>query len=111
MCGVAVVVPSRLQVVCVRGVASCCRAEKINKYDKRRPMSSFVVWCHVAASDVAPGGVNKENGSVVYLLTWAGHDLIAVSIVVALWRVLDGRGGWIASTMVVVGRKKRRGNV
>ena len=25
--------------------------------------------------------------------------------------VLDGRGGWVASSMVVVGRKKRRGNV
>ena len=25
--------------------------------------------------------------------------------------VLDGRGGWVASLMVVVGRKKRRGNV
>ena len=25
--------------------------------------------------------------------------------------VLDGRRGWVASSMVVVGRKKRRGNV
>ena len=35
VCGVAVVVLSRLQVVHVRGVASCCRAEEINKYDER----------------------------------------------------------------------------
>ena len=111
VCGIAVVVPSRLQVVRVRGVASCFRAEEVNKYDKRKPMSSFIVWCHFAASDVAPSGVNKENGSLLYLLTWAGHDLITVSVVVALWRVLDGHGGWVASTMVVVGRKKRRGNV
>ena len=74
-------------------------------------MSSFVVWCHIAASDVAPSGVNKENGSVLYFLTWAGHDLVTISLVVALWQALDGRGGWVASTMVVVGRKKRCGNV
>ena len=74
-------------------------------------MSSFVVWCHIAASNVAPGGVNKENGSVLYLLTWAGYDLVTVSVVVALWQALDGHGGWVALTMVAVGRKKRRGNV
>ena len=74
-------------------------------------MSSFIIWCHVAASDVAPGGVNKENGRVLYLITWAGHDLVTVSVVVALWRALNGCGGWVASTMVVVGRKKQHGNV
>ena len=35
MCGVTVVVPSRLQVVRVTGVASCCDAEQINKHGKR----------------------------------------------------------------------------
>ena len=34
VCGVAIVVLSRLQVVRVRGVASCCHAEEINKYDE-----------------------------------------------------------------------------
>ena len=35
VCGVAVVVPSRLQVVSVTGVALCSCAEQINKYDER----------------------------------------------------------------------------
>ena len=66
VCGVAVVVPLRLQVVRVTGVTSCCCAEHINKYDERRPMSSFVVWCHISASNVAPHGVNKERMGVCY---------------------------------------------
>ena len=48
---------------------------------------------------------------MLYLLTWAGHDLITVSVIVALWQALDRRGGWVASTMVVVGRKKQHGIV
>ena len=48
---------------------------------------------------------------MLQLLTWAGHDHITISTIVALWRVLNGHVGWVGSTMVVVGRKKRRGNV
>ena len=95
MCGsMAVVVASWCQVVCVAVVASSS-------------------GCHVTSCDVAPlVGVNEEAGRGVVLLTWAGHDVAAVIIVVALWRALNG-GGWVASLMlVVVGRKKqRRGNV
>ena len=50
-------------------------------------------------------------GGMRHLLTWDGHDLATLSVVVALWRSLDGGGGWVASLMVVVGRKQRRGNV
>ena len=69
--------------------------------------------CHVASCDVAPLiGVSEEAGRGVVWLTWAGHDLAAVVVVVALWRALNGGGGWVAWSMVVVmGRKKqRRGN-
>ena len=69
---------------------------------------------HVASCGVAPlFGVNNEAGRGVVLLTWAGHDVAAIIVVVALWQALDGGGGWVASSMlVVVGRKKqRRGNV
>ena len=49
----------------------------------------------------------KRRGGVV-LLTWAGHDLAAVIVVIALWLALDGGGGWVAWLMVVVvGRKKQ----
>ena len=67
--------------------------------------------CHVASCDVAPlVGVNEEAGRGVVLLTWAGHDLATV---IALWRALNGGGGWVALLMVVVvGRKKQRcGNI
>ena len=70
--------------------------------------------CHVTSCDVAPlVVVNEEAGKGVVLLTWAGHDVAAVIVMVALWRALDGGGGWVASSrLVVVGRKKqRRGNV
>ena len=66
------------------------------------------------SGDVAPVvGVNEEAGRGVVLLTWAGHNVAAVIVVVALWRGLDGGGGWVASSMLVVmGRKKQRcGNV
>ena len=53
----------------------------------------------------------RRLSGVLQLLTWAGHDHITVSAVVALWWALDGDVGWVGSTMVVVGRKKRRGNV
>ena len=70
--------------------------------------------CHVASCDVAPlVGVNEEAGRGAVLLTWAGHDVAAVIVMVALWRALNGGGGWVVSLMlVVVGRKKQRcGNV
>ena len=70
--------------------------------------------CHVASCDVAPlVGVNEEAGRGVVLLTWAGHNLANVIIIIALWQALNGGGGWVALLMVVVvGRKKqRRGNV
>ena len=70
--------------------------------------------CHIASCDVAPlVVVNEEVGRGVVLLTWAGHDMAAIIVVVALWRALDGGGGWVASSrLVVVGRKKQRcGNV
>ena len=65
--------------------------------------------CHVASCDVAPlVGVSEEVGRGVVWLTWAGHDLATVVVVVALWRALDGGGGWVAwSMVVVVGRKKQ----
>ena len=36
-----------------------------------------------------------------------------ISVLVAWWVlvVLDGSGGWVASSIVVVGRKKQHGNV
>ena len=95
LASLAVVVASWCQVVCVTVVA----------------LSS---GCHVTSCDVAPWvGVNEEAGRGVVLLTWAGHDLAAVIVVVALWRALDGGGGWVALSMVVVvGRKKQRcGNI
>ena len=70
--------------------------------------------CHVASCDVAPlVSVNEDAGRGVVWLTWAGHDLAAIIVVIALWRTLDGDGGWVVSLMlVVVGRKKQRcGNV
>ena len=70
--------------------------------------------CYVASCDMAPWVVvNEEVGRGVVLLTWAGHDVATVIVVVALWRALHGGGGWVASSrLVVVGRKKqRRGNV
>ena len=65
--------------------------------------------CHVASCNVASLVVdNEEVGRGVVLLTWAGHDVAAVIIMVALWRALDGGGGWVASSrLVVVGRKKQ----
>ena len=65
--------------------------------------------CLVASCDVAPlVGVNEEVGRGVVLLTWAGPDLAAVIVVVALWQALDGGGGWgVLSMLVVVGRKKQ----
>ena len=90
----AVVVASWCQVVCVTVVASSS-------------------GCHITSCDVAPlVGVSEEAGRGIVWLTWAGHDLAAVVVVVALWRALDGGGGWVAwSMVVVVGRKKqRRGN-
>ena len=58
-------------------------------------------------------GINEEAGRGVVLLTWVGHDLATISVVVALWQVLDGGGGWaVLSMLVVVGRKKQRcGNI
>ena len=69
--------------------------------------------CHVASCNVAPlVGVNEEVGRGVVLLTWAGHDRAAIIVVVVLWRALNGDGGWVASLMLVVGRKKQqRGNI
>ena len=70
--------------------------------------------CYVASCDMAPlVVVNEEVGRGVVLLTWAGHDVAAVIVVVALWQALHGGGGWVASSrLVVVGRKKQRhGNV
>ena len=66
--------------------------------------------CHVASCDMAPlVGVNEEAGRGAVLLTWAGHDVAAVIVMVALWRALNGGGGWVAlSMLVVVGRKKQR---
>ena len=70
----AVVVMLWCQVVCVMVVASSSS-------------------CHVASCDVAPlVGVNEEVGRGIVLLTWAGHNLAAVIIVVALWWALDGGG-------------------
>ena len=43
-----------------------------------------------------------------HLLTWDGHDLATLSVVIALWRSLDGGGGWVASSMVVVDGLRRR---
>ena len=41
--------------------------------------------CHVASCDVAPlVGVNEEAGRGVVLLTWAGHDMAAIIIIVVL---------------------------
>ena len=41
--------------------------------------------CHIASSNMAPlVGVNEEAGKGVVLLTWAGYDLAAVIIIVAL---------------------------
>ena len=91
----AVVVVSWCQVVCVTVV-----------------MSSS--GCHIASCNIAPlVGVNEEVGRGVVLLTWAGHDLAAIIVVVVLWRALNGDGGWVALLMlVVVGRKKQqRGNI
>ena len=64
--------------------------------------------CHVASLV----GVSEEAGRGVVWLTWAGHDLAAVIVIIALWRALDGGGRWVAwSMVVVVGRKKQqRGN-
>ena len=69
--------------------------------------------CHIAASDMAPGLVSvNEVGGMGNLLTWAGHDLATLSIIIAFWQSLNGGGGWVVSLMVVVGRKKQRcGNV
>ena len=69
------------------------------------------VKCCVTASDMAPGGVNKETGRGVASAYPAGHNLATVSIIVAFWWALDGGGGWVVSLMVVVGRKKQHGNV
>ena len=69
--------------------------------------------CHIAASDMAPGLVSvNEVGGMGHLLTWTGHNLATLSVVVALWQSLDGGGGQVVLTMVVVGRKKQQcGNV
>ena len=70
--------------------------------------------CHVASCDVATlVGVNEEAGRGFVWLTWAGHNLATVIVVVVLWWALDGCGGWVVlSMLMVVGRKKQRcGNV
>ena len=96
MCGgMAVVVTSWCQVVHVMVVA----------------LSS---GCHVASCDVAPlVGVNEEVRRGIVWLTWAGHNLAAIIVIIALWQALNGGGGWVASLMlVVVGRKKQsHGNI
>ena len=68
--------------------------------------------CHVASCDVAPlVGVSEAAGRGVVWLTWAGHDLAAVVVViVALWQALNGGGGWVVWSMVVGRKKQRRGN-
>ena len=54
--------------------------------------------CHIASCDVAPlVGVNEEVGRGVVLLTWAGHDLAAIIVIVAC-------GG---CSMVVDGLRRR----
>ena len=96
MCGgMAVVVALWCQVVCVT-------------------VGALSSGCHVTSCDVAPlVGVNEEAGRGFVWLTWAGHDLAAVIVVIVLWRALDGGGGWVAvSMLMVVGRKKQQcGNV
>ena len=81
----------------------------------RRHVVVWLLWsrhCLVATSPAAMWHLwlvsVKRRGGVV-LLTWAGHDLAAVIVVVALWRALNGGGGWVAwSMVVVVGKKKQR---
>ena len=74
-------------------------------------MSLFVVWCRTQLVMWHPVVSIRRLGGVLQLLTWAGHDHVTVSAVVALWQALDGDVGWVGSMMVVVGRKKRHGNV
>ena len=82
----------------------------------------MLLACHVAAGDMAPGGVNKEagrGGATPAYLCWAQphHHLHHCCVVAgARWWwwmgcVIDGGGGWVVSSMVVVGRKKQCGNV
>ena len=82
----------------------------------------MLLACHVAAGDMAPGGVNKEagrGGATPAYLCWAQphHHLHHCCVVAGAWWwwwmgcVIDGGGGWVVSSMVVVGRKKQCGNV
>ena len=84
----AIVVMSWCQVVCVMVVASSS-------------------GCHIASCNMAPLVSMMRLGGVLCLLTWAGHDLAALIVVIVLWRALNGGGGWVASLMLVVGRKKQ----
>ena len=43
---------------------------------------------------------------MLQLLTWAGHDHVTISAIVALGWVLNDNGGWVGLMVVVVGRKK-----
>ena len=63
--------------------------------------------CHVTSCDMAPLVSMMRLGGVLCLLTWAGHDLAALIVVIVLWWALNGGGGWVASLMLVVGRKKQ----
>ena len=84
----AIVVMSWCQVVCVMVVASSS-------------------GCHIASCNMAPLVSMKRLEGVLCLLTWAGHDLAAIIIIIELWQVLNGGGGQVASSIVVVGRKKQ----
>ena len=64
-------------------------------------MLSFIVWLRGLVS------INEETEGMGYLLTWAGHDLATLSVVVALWQSLNGGGGQVVLLMVVVGMKKQ----
>ena len=58
--------------------------------------------CHVTSCNVAPLVSVKRLGGVLYLLTWPGHDLAPILVIVALSQALDGGGGWVMLSMVVV---------
>ena len=93
-----------LVVVSPRGWHRCVVAWPLWSRRRLVAMSPAATW-HLWLVSV------KRQGGFV-LLTCPGHDLATIIIVVALWRALDGGGGWVAwSMVVVVGRKKqRRGN-
>ena len=92
-------VASRVHVIVV---TSCHRAEQINKYDQQQWMSLFIVWCCVTASDMAPGGVNKETGrgATAAYLGWAQphhHQCHCCIVAGAQWQwymgCVDNGGG------------------